>query len=163
MDHNPIAGILQANQRLKLYLARNFGLPTATHRVCMLSHFRHVRWFAALWTVACQAPCPWGSPHKNTGVGCHAVFTGSSPAGDRVCLSFISCTGGRVLYHERHLGSPCSLRPDFSSHSQPFPEKDLGLIPTRQRLTSNAQIAGTVSEDSFQPGKSREQLRSPEQ
>ena len=31
---------------------------------------------AALWTVACQALCPWDSPGKNTGVGCHALLQG---------------------------------------------------------------------------------------
>ena len=29
---------------------------------------------------ACQAPlCPWASPGKNTGVGCHALFPGDPP------------------------------------------------------------------------------------
>ena len=26
------------------------------------------------WTVACQAPRPWNSPSKSTGVGCHALL-----------------------------------------------------------------------------------------
>ena len=30
-----------------------------------------VRLFATPWTVAQQGPCPWDSPGKNTGVGCH--------------------------------------------------------------------------------------------
>ena len=34
--------------------------------VCMLS--------ATPWTVACQAPCPWDSPGKNTAVGCHFLL-----------------------------------------------------------------------------------------
>ena len=29
---------------------------------------------ATLWTVACQAPLPWESPDKNTGVGFHAIL-----------------------------------------------------------------------------------------
>ena len=34
---------------------------THTHtRTCMLSHFSHVRLFATLWTVACQAPLSLG-------------------------------------------------------------------------------------------------------
>ena len=28
------------------------------------------------WTVACQILCPWDSPGKNTGVGCHALLQG---------------------------------------------------------------------------------------
>ena len=30
----------------------------------------------ASWTVACQAPRPWGFPGKNTGVGCHSLLQG---------------------------------------------------------------------------------------
>ena len=31
---------------------------------------------------------------------------GSSEPRDRTCVSYISCIGKQVLYHERHLGSP---------------------------------------------------------
>ena len=31
------------------------------------------------WTVACQLLCPWNSPGKNTGVGCHTLFQGIFP------------------------------------------------------------------------------------
>ena len=34
----------------------------------VLSHLSRVRLFATLWTVACQASLPMGSPGKNTGV-----------------------------------------------------------------------------------------------
>ena len=37
--------------------------------VYMLSRFSHVRLLATLWLL-----CPWDSPGKNTGVGCHAVL-----------------------------------------------------------------------------------------
>ena len=43
----------------------------------MLSHLSYVQLFATLWTVTHQAYmgfCPWGSPGKNTGVGCHALL-----------------------------------------------------------------------------------------
>ena len=32
--------------------------------------------FAIPWTVSCQAPCPWSSPGKDTGVGCHFLLQG---------------------------------------------------------------------------------------
>ena len=32
-----------------------------------------------LWMVAHQALCPWNSPGKNTGVGCHALLQGILP------------------------------------------------------------------------------------
>ena len=32
--------------------------------------------FVTSWAVALQAPLPWDSPGKNTGVGCHALLQG---------------------------------------------------------------------------------------
>ena len=48
---------------------------------CMLSHLSRVQLFVTLWTVARQAPlaCPWDSPSKNTGVGCHVLLQGIFP------------------------------------------------------------------------------------
>ena len=43
--------------------------------------------------------CPWDSPGKNTGVGCHALLHGSSRHRDLTCVSYDSCIGRRVLYH----------------------------------------------------------------
>ena len=40
----------------------------------MLSHFSRVRLCVTPWTAAHQAPCPWDSPGKNTGVGCHFLL-----------------------------------------------------------------------------------------
>ena len=44
--------------------------------VYVLSHFSCVQLFATLWTVACQALCPWDSPGENSGVGCYALLQG---------------------------------------------------------------------------------------
>ena len=55
----------------------------------MLSHFSRVHLFVKLWTVPTTFLCPWASPGKNTGVGCHAFLQGifptqvSSPGSDR--------------------------------------------------------------------------------
>ena len=43
---------------------------------CVLSHFSHVRLFAAPQTAAL---CPWDSLGKNPGVGCHALLQGIFP------------------------------------------------------------------------------------
>ena len=44
---------------------------------CMLSRFSHVWLFVTLWTiVAAGLLCPWDSPGKNTGVGCHSLLEG---------------------------------------------------------------------------------------
>ena len=39
-----------------------------------------VQLFATPWTVAHQALCPWDSPGKNTGVGCHFLLQGDRKA-----------------------------------------------------------------------------------
>ena len=55
--------------------------------VCTLSHFSCVWLFVTLWTVAHQALCPWDSPGKNTGVGCHALLQRIFPIqGSNPCL-----------------------------------------------------------------------------
>ena len=40
----------------------------------LLSRFSRVRLCATPSTAAHQAPCPWDSPGKNTGVGCHFLL-----------------------------------------------------------------------------------------
>ena len=40
----------------------------------LLSRFSRVRLCATPKTAAHQAPCPWDSPGKNTGVGCHFLL-----------------------------------------------------------------------------------------
>ena len=40
----------------------------------LLSHFSHVQLCATPQTAAHQTPCPWDSPGKNTGVGCHFLL-----------------------------------------------------------------------------------------
>ena len=46
----------------------------------MLSRFSHVQLFVIPWTAARQAPLPWDSPVKNTGVDFHALLQGIFPA-----------------------------------------------------------------------------------
>ena len=50
--------------------------------------------------------CPWDSPHKNTGVGCHFHFQGSSWHRGQTHIFYVSCIYREVLYHYSHLGSP---------------------------------------------------------
>ena len=38
-------------------------------------------------------------------MGCCALLQGIFPTQDQTCVSYIFCTGRRVLYHQRHLGS----------------------------------------------------------
>ena len=48
--------------------------------------------------------CPWDSPGKDTGVGCHALLQGIYPT--QGLNSHVCCVGRRFLYHWCHLGSP---------------------------------------------------------
>ena len=40
----------------------------------LLNHFSRVQLCATPEMAAHQAPCPWNSPGKNTGVGCHFLL-----------------------------------------------------------------------------------------
>ena len=42
----------------------------------VLRGFGRVQLFATPWTIAPRLLCPWDSPCKNTGVGCHALLQG---------------------------------------------------------------------------------------
>ena len=48
-------------------------------RVWVQSHFSHVWLFATLWLYTASLLCPWNSPGKNTGLGCHALLQGIFP------------------------------------------------------------------------------------
>ena len=55
--------------------------------MCVLSHFSRVWFFATPWTVAARLLCPWDSPGKNTGVGCHVLLQWMVPnQGSNPCL-----------------------------------------------------------------------------
>ena len=40
------------------------------------SHFSHARLFVTPWLQPTRLLCPWDSPGKNSGVGCHALLQG---------------------------------------------------------------------------------------
>ena len=42
--------------------------------------------------------CPWDSPGKNSGVGCHAFLQGSSQPRGWIRVSYVSSIGRQVLY-----------------------------------------------------------------
>ena len=48
--------------------------------------------------------CPWDSPGKNTGVGCHALLQGIFLTQGSALVFPVSCIDSRVLYHQHHLG-----------------------------------------------------------
>ena len=65
-----------------------------------------VQLFATPWTVAYQAPPPWDSPGKNTGMGSHALLQGIFPT-QGTNPGFPHCRW--ILYHLSHEGSPWIL------------------------------------------------------
>ena len=50
------------------------GMEVTIPSLLLLSHFSHVRLCATPQMAAHQAPHPWDSPGKNTGVGCHFLL-----------------------------------------------------------------------------------------
>ena len=56
-------------------------------RACVLSRFSYVCLCVVLWTVTRKLLCPWESPGKTTGVGCHVLLQGIFPTqGSNLCL-----------------------------------------------------------------------------
>ena len=58
---------------LYCWVFRILVLTVTIMRLCVLSPFHRVWLGATPWTVA-SLLCPWGSPGKNPGVGCHAQW-----------------------------------------------------------------------------------------
>ena len=52
----------------------SLGFSWQEYWLLLLSRFGHVRLCATPETAAHQAPRPWDSPGKNTGVGCHCLL-----------------------------------------------------------------------------------------
>ena len=68
----------------------------------LLSQFSCVRLCATHGQQPTRLLCPWDSPGKNTGVGCHALFQGIFPTqGSNPGLQHCR----RILYHLNHQGS----------------------------------------------------------
>ena len=72
----------------------------------MLSCFSRVQLFVTLWTVARQAPLPMGFSRQEYWSGLPFPSPGDVPRPGIKPVSYISCTGGRVLYHQYHRRSP---------------------------------------------------------
>ena len=71
----------------------------------MLSCVSWVRLFAALWTVAHQAPCLWDSPPRILDWVPMPFSRGSSPPRDQTHISCFSCVAGGFFTTEP-LGKP---------------------------------------------------------
>ena len=78
--HRPSASLFHAEEALVSPRGRPSD-PGSFHcvRICVLRSSSHVCLSVTAWSVARQAPLPWDSPGKNTGVGCHALLQGIFP------------------------------------------------------------------------------------
>ena len=73
-------------------------------RVCMLGRFSWVWLFVTVWTVAHQAPLSMGISRQEYWSGLPVASSrGSSLVMDWTHISYISCIGRGILYHECHL------------------------------------------------------------
>ena len=78
LHHSPHCGPLCYSQLLYKKTSHHCSSPTGwmDARTCVhaksLSRFSRVQLFVMLWTVPARLLCPWDSPGKNIGVGCHA-------------------------------------------------------------------------------------------
>ena len=88
-----------------------------TCALCVLSRFSHAQLFATLLTVAHQAPLSMGFFRQEYWSGLPLLLLqGIFLPRDRTCISHVSCLGRLILYHYRHLGSPCRTYFPVSSY-----------------------------------------------
>ena len=84
--------------------AKQFHFIAIHIPICMLSRFCCVRLFDIPWTIACQTPLSMVFSKQEYWSGQPLPTPGDLP-GDGTHVSYVSCIGGWVLYHQRHLGS----------------------------------------------------------
>ena len=80
-------------------LAHLFNFTVLFPCLCVFNHLvmSDSLWPHGLWPA--RLLCPWDSPGKNAGVGCHSYSRRSSWPRDQNHVSCISCIGRWILYH----------------------------------------------------------------
>ena len=73
---------------------------------CVLSHFSHECLLQRYGLLSTRLLCPWDSPGKNTGVGCHVLLQGIFQPRDHTLISCSSCTAGSFFTAGKE-ESPC--------------------------------------------------------
>ena len=99
------------SHKIQLRIEKSTELSGFSHwrHVCEVSRFSHVGLYATPWTVARLLFCPWDFPHKNTGVGSHALLQGifSTQVLNPCLLRLLHQQLDSLPLH--HLGSPVSI------------------------------------------------------
>ena len=80
-------------QTKKYILYTKFKIPWILLFVCMLNHFSRSNSLRTHGLQPARLLCPWDSPGKNTGVGCHFLLLGIFPTQELNSLSYVSCIG----------------------------------------------------------------------
>ena len=75
--------------------------------------------------------CPWGSPGKNTGVGCHSLLQGILlTQGSN--LGFLHCR--QILYHLIYQGNPSLLLFPVKLVGKPYPPSHFKRKPLKRNF-----------------------------
>ena len=98
-------------------------LASSLGHVRVLSHFSHAPLFATPWTAAHRLLCPWDSPGKDTGVGCHALLQGIFPT-----------QGSNLRPLHRQMGSLVPPRKPIPAKAGFHSEKTLPFLPLLRSL-----------------------------
>ena len=110
-------GAKQFNIERKVYSTNGTGMNRYPYRkrnvyiltlylyavLCCAQLLSQARLFATPWTVACQAPRPWSSPGKNTGVGSLSFLQGIFPTQESN-QGLLHCR--QILYQLSYQGRP---------------------------------------------------------
>ena len=87
------SGVSGSNSECKFLARSRYSSVCVCARAHVLSC---VQLFVTLWTVAARLCCPWDSPGKNTGMGCHFLLRGIFPTqGSNLHLLRLL----QILYH----------------------------------------------------------------
>ena len=89
-----------------------------SHQAWVGHKLSHVLLFVTPWNAARRLHCPWNSPGKNIGVGCHSLLQGILPT-QGLNPDLLYCR--QILYHLSHLGSPKKFNKDFKKKKKTTP------------------------------------------
>ena len=91
------------NLNIKIHLLSSLILYNPSHNSSNSLVVKLCPTLMTPWTVAYQLLCPWDSPGKNTGVGCHFLLQGIFPT-QELNPGLLHCR--QILYRLSYEGSP---------------------------------------------------------
>ena len=76
LPSSPISQHLLIKNQEYRWMMTYHSLSPGKIAIVIVQSLSRVQLFATPWTVATRLLCPWDSPGKNTGVGCHVLLQG---------------------------------------------------------------------------------------